>query len=110
MIQQHLDKIFPALFKRIISPWPLWRIFPTAADKQLVRSVAEVNGAVDHFIAEARARMQADPSLRERPRNLLEAMIVDPALLGGLVVRIGSTMIDSSIRTRLNSLAHAMKG
>ena len=35
---------------------------------------------------------------------------VDPAILGGLVVRIGSTQIDSSIRTRLNSLAQAMKG
>ncbi|MBS0253734.1 MAG: F0F1 ATP synthase subunit delta [Proteobacteria bacterium] len=35
---------------------------------------------------------------------------VDPELLGGLVVRIGSTEIDSSIRTRLNSLAHKMKG
>ena len=35
---------------------------------------------------------------------------VDPDLLGGLVVRIGSTQIDSSIRTRLNSLAQAMKG
>ena len=35
---------------------------------------------------------------------------VDPELLGGLVVRIGSIEIDSSIRTRLNSLAHAMKG
>ena len=35
---------------------------------------------------------------------------VDPALLGGLVVRIGSQMIDSSIRTRLNALGSAMKG
>lgn len=35
---------------------------------------------------------------------------VDPSLLGGLVVRIGSQMIDSSIRTRLNTLANAMKG
>ncbi|MDE1914613.1 MAG: F0F1 ATP synthase subunit delta [Sphingomonadales bacterium] len=35
---------------------------------------------------------------------------VDPDLLGGLVVRIGSQQIDSSIRTRLNSLAQAMKG
>lgn len=35
---------------------------------------------------------------------------VDPALLGGLVVRIGSQMIDSSIRTRLNALSSAMKG
>lgn len=35
---------------------------------------------------------------------------VDPTLLGGLIVRIGSQMIDSSIKTRLNTLAHAMKG
>ena len=35
---------------------------------------------------------------------------VDPSLLGGLIVRIGSQMIDSSIKTRLNTLAHAMKG
>jgi len=34
---------------------------------------------------------------------------VDPSLLGGLVVTIGSQRIDSSIRTRLNSLAQAMK-
>lgn len=34
---------------------------------------------------------------------------VDPEILGGLVVKIGSQMIDSSIRTRLNSLAMAMK-
>jgi len=35
---------------------------------------------------------------------------VDPELLGGLVVTIGSKRVDSSIRTRLNSLAQAMKG
>jgi F-type H+-transporting ATPase subunit delta len=35
---------------------------------------------------------------------------VDPAILGGMVVTIGSQMIDSSIKTRLNSLAIAMKG
>jgi F-type H+-transporting ATPase subunit delta len=35
---------------------------------------------------------------------------VDPAILGGLVVKIGSRMIDGSIRTKLNSLASAMKG
>ncbi len=35
---------------------------------------------------------------------------VDPALLGGLVVRLGSQMIDASIKTKLNNLAHAMKG
>ena len=35
---------------------------------------------------------------------------VDPDILGGLVVRLGSQMIDASIRTKLNSLAQAMKG
>jgi F-type H+-transporting ATPase subunit delta len=35
---------------------------------------------------------------------------VDPDLLGGIVVTIGSRQVDSSIRTRLNSLAQAMKG
>ena len=34
---------------------------------------------------------------------------IDPAILGGLVVQIGSQMIDGSIRTRLNSLAQAVK-
>src|SRR5204862_6517538 len=35
---------------------------------------------------------------------------VDPTLLGGLVVRLGSQMIDASIKTKLNNLALAMKG
>ncbi len=35
---------------------------------------------------------------------------VDPNLLGGLVVRHGSQMIDASIKTKLNNLALAMKG
>lgn len=35
---------------------------------------------------------------------------VDPELLGGIVVRLGSQMIDASIRTKLNTLAQAMKG
>ncbi|MGN6121459.1 MAG: F0F1 ATP synthase subunit delta [Sphingomonas oligoaromativorans] len=35
---------------------------------------------------------------------------VDPAILGGLIVKMGSQQIDGSIRTKLNTLAHAMKG
>ena len=35
---------------------------------------------------------------------------VDPGLLGGLVVKVGSRMIDSSLRTKLNNLKVAMKG
>ena len=39
----------------------------------------------------------------------LEAQ-VDPSILGGIVVKLGSQMIDASIRTKLNRLATAMKG
>lgn len=35
---------------------------------------------------------------------------VDPNILGGLIVRLGSRQIDGSIRTKLNALATAMKG
>ena len=35
---------------------------------------------------------------------------VDPSLLGGLVVKVGSRMIDSSLRTKLDGLRAAMKG
>ena len=35
---------------------------------------------------------------------------VDPSLLGGLVVKVGSRMIDSSLRTKLSKLQLAMKG
>ncbi len=34
---------------------------------------------------------------------------VDPALIGGLTVKIGSRMIDASLKTKLNSIKHAMK-
>ena len=35
---------------------------------------------------------------------------VDPSLLGGLVVKVGSRMIDSSLRTKLEGMRAAMKG
>lgn len=38
------------------------------------------------------------------------AVTVDPSLVAGLVVRVGSRMIDSSVRTKLDKLQLAMKG
>jgi len=34
---------------------------------------------------------------------------VDPAIIGGLIVKLGSRMVDASLKTRLNSIKHAMK-
>jgi F-type H+-transporting ATPase subunit delta len=34
---------------------------------------------------------------------------VDPSIIGGLIVKLGSRMVDSSLRTKLNAIKHAMK-
>jgi F-type H+-transporting ATPase subunit delta len=38
------------------------------------------------------------------------ALRVDPSILGGLIVKVGSRMVDSSLRTQLQKLKFAMKG
>jgi F-type H+-transporting ATPase subunit delta len=43
-------------------------------------------------------------------RDVAVELSVDPSILGGLIVKVGSRQIDGSIRSKLNSLAIAMKG
>ncbi len=110
VIQQHLDKIFPALFRRITAPLPLWRLLPSAADRALARSMVEVNRAVDGFIAQARMRMQHDPRLRTSPSNLLEAMIAeadkpDSGLTDAQVAGNVLTMLLAGEDTTANTIA-----
>jgi F-type H+-transporting ATPase subunit delta len=42
-------------------------------------------------------------------KDVAMALAVDPSLLGGLVVQIGSRQIDTSLKTKLNSLKLALK-
>jgi F-type H+-transporting ATPase subunit delta len=84
------------------------RAFNTLAARHRGEITAEVTSARplddEQLVAirqNLRARMGCDVAVE---------MNVEPAILGGLVVKIGSQMIDGSIRTKLNNLAHAMKG
>ena len=110
IIQQHLDKIFPALFKRMFSPFPVWRYLPSRADRQLAASVTQVLAAVDAFVAKARQRIADQPGLRQQPSNLLEAMItaadqpdsgIDDTQVSGNVL----TMLLAGEDTTANTLA-----
>ncbi len=76
VIQSHLDKIFPALYRRLLAPLQTWHWWKSAADRELDRSVIAVGRAIDGFIRDARARLDAEPERRAVPHNLLEAMIV----------------------------------
>jgi F-type H+-transporting ATPase subunit delta len=42
-------------------------------------------------------------------KDVMVDVKVDPSIIGGLVVKLGSRMVDSSLRTKLNALKHAMK-
>ncbi|HEX3502011.1 MAG TPA: F0F1 ATP synthase subunit delta [Xanthobacteraceae bacterium] len=42
-------------------------------------------------------------------KNVSLDIKVDPAIIGGLIVKLGSRMVDSSLRTKLNAIKHAMK-
>ena len=89
-------------------------------------AVADVIRAFRALVANFRGEATADVTVAEQlnDRNLdaLKAALksvtgkdvalnvkVDPSIIGGLVVKLGSRMVDSSLRTKLNSIKHAMK-
>ena len=76
VIQRHLDQILPSISGRALSLIPYWRWFKLKKDRQLDASVVVVNALLKDYVAQARQRLQTDPAAREKPGNLLEAMIV----------------------------------
>ncbi|MBU6442921.1 MAG: F0F1 ATP synthase subunit delta [Alphaproteobacteria bacterium] len=107
---------------------PLTRRFVlTLASKRRLFALADVIRAFEALVARRRGEVTAEVT-SARPltdaettelKNVLKARLgrearldarVDPGLLGGLVVRVGSRMIDSSLRTKLNGLRTAMRG
>ncbi len=69
--------------------------------------------------AEVTAAQELSPAQRDAVTEQLKKAMgskvavelkVDPALLGGLVVKVGSRMVDASLRSKLHRLQLAMKG
>jgi len=110
VIQEHLDKILPALFRRLMAPFPYWRYLTLPRERALDGHLAALHQAVAGFIAQARERIGREPRLREEPANLIEAMIVardardsglDDADVAGNVL----TMLLAGEDTTANTLA-----
>ncbi len=71
---------------------------------EVTATVTSAHPLSDDQIATLKTKLTA-----RQGRTVMLTADVDPDLLGGLVVTIGSERIDASIRTRLNSLSQAMK-
>ncbi len=84
------------------------RAFNIIAAAQRGEVTAEVASA--HALSDTQLASLKDKLTAREGRTVKLQTSVDPDLLGGLVVTIGSKRIDGSIKTRLNTLANAMKG
>jgi F-type H+-transporting ATPase subunit delta len=103
------------------------RFISLLADKRRLFVLANIISAFEAMVARQRGEMRAevtsaralkDNELEELKRVLKDKLQrepllethVDPTLLGGLIVKVGSKMIDSSLRTKLNGMRNAMRG
>jgi len=85
------------------------RLFRRLAAGHRGETTAEVVSAhplSDKQIAALKTQLKA----RAGGANVTIDARTDPAILGGLIVKLGSQMIDGSLKTKLNRLAQAMKG
>lgn len=77
VIQDHLEKIFPMINKRITAPIPVWRYFKSRKDKEFDKAIKAIEALVQQFIKEAKERLKNDPDLEVNPTNFLEALLVE---------------------------------
>lgn len=87
---------------------PAIRAFAQLAARHRGETTAEVTSAhplTDDQVAALKAKLKT-----QLGKDVAVDLTVDPAILGGLIVKVGSRQVDGSIRTKLNTLATAMKG
>ncbi|MCY4229425.1 MAG: cytochrome P450 [Alphaproteobacteria bacterium] len=73
VIQRHLDKVLPVLYRRSNAPFAWWRLFRLPSDRALDRALVAIEREVGEMIRTARQRMAADPG--RAPADFLEAML-----------------------------------
>ncbi len=82
VLQKQLEHIFPMINKRITSPIPFWRILKSKEDKALDKALKSLEGTIVGFIQEAKNAIQSNPSLKEKPQNFLQALLVEKEKTG----------------------------
>jgi cytochrome P450 len=76
IIQDHMEKIFPMIFKRINDPIAFHKIYRSKKDRAYDHAIVEIEKHVDQFIENGRERLKNNPQLKEKPENFLDAILV----------------------------------
>jgi F-type H+-transporting ATPase subunit delta len=87
---------------------PVIRLFRRLAAEHRGETTAEVISAhplSDDQVTALKAKLKARDG-----RDVAIDARTDPEILGGIIVKLGSQMIDASLKTKLNRLAQVMKG
>jgi len=84
----------------------------TAYLEELARRRGEITAEVTsaHELTDDQTQALTDQIKKVVGSKVTIDKTVDPSLLGGMIVRVGSRMVDSSLRTKLNKMQLAMKG
>jgi len=93
--------------RRLFAVPAMIRAFRKIAAEHRGEVAAEVTSA--HALTAAQQNELKTALKAVAGKDVTIAVTVDPSLLGGLVVKIGSRQIDTSLRTKLNSLKLALK-
>jgi F-type H+-transporting ATPase subunit delta len=97
------------------------------ASNRRLFAVGDIIKAYRALVANQKGEVTAEVTLANRPSDAQLSAIKDalaqvtkkdvkvnvkinPAIIGGLIVKLGSRMIDNSLRTKLNAIKYAMKG
>ena len=84
--------------------------------ERFLAQLAERRGEVTaHVIAAQELTAEQRNAVHEQLRKAVGSKValdlaIDPSLLGGMVVRLGSRMVDASLKSKLTRLQLAMKG
>jgi len=102
-------------------PEPLLRFLYVVVDKRREALLGEIGDAYEQLVDEARGRVRAEVSLPREPddamrtsviraleqrsgRSVVAQFVVDPALLGGVKIRLGDEILDGSVRRQIARL------
>ena len=70
-----IHRLFERIGARLRTPVPYWNWFKLPVDRAADAAAARVQTAANGFVARTRERLNAQPALRERPSNLMEAFV-----------------------------------